>query len=94
MLGTFVFSILFEYRLEDFTKMDEPSILAKIAPIGWFLVAGSILELVLAYRLPISKPVADSLRFEWGSYLRGLYLRGNLKLIWRHEIIWLSIVGL
>ncbi|MDP6183234.1 MAG: acyl-[ACP]--phospholipid O-acyltransferase [Gammaproteobacteria bacterium] len=94
LLGTFVFSILFEYRLEDFTKMDEPSILAKIAPIGWFLVAGSILELVLAYRLPISKPVADGLRFEWGSYLRGLYLRGNLKLIWRHEIIWLSIVGL
>lgn len=94
LLGTFAFSILFEYRLAGFTITDESSILETIAPVGWFLVAGSIVELILAYRLPLLRPVAAVLQFEWRPYLRGDYLRSNLSLIWRHDVIWLSIVGL
>lgn len=94
LLGTFVFSILFEQRLTGTTTWDEATILADIAPIGWFLVAGSVLELALAYRLPVFKPVSTVMRFDWRSYTRGKYLRDNLQLIWRQDIIWLSIVGL
>lgn len=94
LLGTFAFSILFEYRLTDFAITDESSILETIAPIGWFLVAGSVIELILAYRLPLSRPVAGALNFEWRPYLQGTYLRDNLRLIWRNDVIWLSIVGL
>ncbi len=94
LIGTFAFSILFEYRLAGFTITDESSILETIAPIGWFLVTGSIIELLLAYRLPLSQSVANTLKFEWRPYLRGEYLQNNLKLIWRHDVIWLSIVGL
>lgn len=94
LLGTFVFSVLFEYRLADAVASEADSILGTIAPIGWFLVAGSIIELALTYRLPVWKPAAEALKFEWRPYLRGEYLKNNLTLIWRHETIWLSIVGL
>jgi len=94
LLGTFVFSILFEHRLAETTVFAEATILTNIAPIGWFLVAGTVIELVLAYRLPVFKPVAAALRFDWHAYTRGQYLKDNLSLIWRQDIIWLSIVGL
>ncbi|TDJ63989.1 MAG: acyl-[ACP]--phospholipid O-acyltransferase [Proteobacteria bacterium] len=94
LLGTFVFSILFEYRLGDAALGDDKAILATIAPIGWFLVAGSVLELLLAYRVPRSKAAAGALSFEWRPYISGKYLKHNLNLIWRHDVIWLSIIGL
>lgn len=94
LLGTFAFSIGFEYYLDATTVWNETTILTDIAPLGWFLVAGSVLELALAYRLPMFKPVAAALRFDWRAYTRGTYLRDNLRLIWRQDIIWLSIVGL
>jgi len=81
LLGTFAFSILFEYRLNGLSITDESSILETIAPIGWFLVAGSIVELILASRLPLSRPVAGALNFNWRPYVRGEYLRDNLTLI-------------
>lgn len=94
LLGTFAFSIGFEHRLTSTTTWNEATILTDIAPLGWFLVAGSLLELALAYRLPVFKPVAAALQFDWQAYTRGKYLKDNLRLIWRQDIIWLSIVGL
>ncbi len=94
LLGTFAFSIGFEHYLSGTTLWNEAAILTDIAPLGWFLVAGSLLELALAYRLPVFKPVAAALQFDWRAYARGKYLRDNLQLIWRQDIIWLSIVGL
>jgi acyl-[acyl-carrier-protein]-phospholipid O-acyltransferase / long-chain-fatty-acid--[acyl-carrier-protein] ligase len=94
LLGTFAFSILFENRLAGHVIVDESSVLKTIAPIGWFLVVGSLIELFLAYQLPIVKVLATSIKFEWRPYIRGTYLRNNLQLIWRNDVIWLSIVGL
>ena len=94
LLGTFAFSIGFEHYLSNTTLWDEATILTDIAPLGWFLVAGSLLELALAYRLPVFVPVTPALRFDWHAYARGTYLKDNLRLIWRQDIIWLSIVGL
>lgn len=94
LLGTFAFSIGFEHYLSSTTTWNEATILTDIAPLGWFLVAGSLLELALAYRLPVFKPVTAALQFDWRAYARGNYLRDNLRLIWRQDIIWLSIVGL
>ena len=73
LLGTFTFSIFFEYRLAGTSITNQNSILETIAPIGWFLVAGSVVELILAYQLPYSRPVAAALKFEWRPYVRGAY---------------------
>jgi acyl-[acyl-carrier-protein]-phospholipid O-acyltransferase/long-chain-fatty-acid--[acyl-carrier-protein] ligase len=94
LLGTFAFSILFEHQLAGHIISDDASVLRIIAPIGWCLVAGSLVELFFAYRLPVTKAASAALRFEWRPYIRGDYLRNNLSLIWRNDVIWLSIVGL
>lgn len=94
LLGTFVFSILFEQQLAGLIASSQTDILEAIAPIGWFLVAGSVIELALAYRLPLFKPSVATAQFDWRAYSRGHYLRDNLALIWRQDVIWLSIVGL
>ena len=94
LIGTFVFSICFEHYLAANPSFDKETILQTIAPVGWLLVGGTSVELVFAYRLPIFRAVGENLRFEWKPYLSGAYLRENLRLIWHHDVIWLSIIGL
>jgi len=91
--GLFFFSILFEARFVP--AADSPNaIMRLIAPIGWLLVAGSLLELWLAYRLPQKRPVQYIMRFEWQRYVRGQYLKNNLRSTWSQPVIRLSIIGL
>jgi acyl-[acyl-carrier-protein]-phospholipid O-acyltransferase/long-chain-fatty-acid--[acyl-carrier-protein] ligase len=94
--GIVVFSLLFEMRLGELLQLpqDPAQVVQQIAPLGWFLVAGSVLEAVLAHRLPALTQTDNSLQFDWPAYRRGRTLAHNLSHIAAIRPIWLSIIGL
>ena len=94
LAGILAFSMLFEIFLAGRTDLAPDQIMAEIAPVGWFLVLGSLIELTLAYRLPDKRPAATFMRFDWRDYGSGRYLTHNLHAAWDNRVIWLSIVGL
>ncbi len=94
LAGILVFSILFEQLLANTRYDNTSSVLMYIAPIGWALVAFSIVELVLAYKLPQQQPVDKAMRFELKKYMRGHYLKFNLHAVFDRKVILLAIIGL
>ncbi|TCI03656.1 acyl-[ACP]--phospholipid O-acyltransferase [Corallincola luteus] len=92
--GIFAYSILFEGYLVDQPVDDTSHILMTIAPLGWSLVALSVIELLMAYRLPQTQPVDSKMSFDIKAYRRGTYLKENLTTVSRNSVIWLSIIGL
>lgn len=94
LLGMFVFSILFESALSEQLYYSEADILQTIAPFGWLLVLGSLIELAFAFRLPNYQPSAQTSTFNWQQYRSGKALSANLKLLRSDSVIWLSIIGL
>ena len=78
LAGTLIFSILFEGHLANTNATGQQAILQTIAPLGWFLMAGAIMELILAYTLPQKQPTDASMSFDWQQYRQGQYLRRNL----------------
>ncbi|MEH6580032.1 MAG: acyl-[ACP]--phospholipid O-acyltransferase [Amphritea sp.] len=92
--GIAVFSLLFEIRLEGVHQMTPEQSLLTIAPLGWLLVAGALVELALAYRLPQVRQTDTELHFNWSDYRTGKTLTRNLKLIYGRRTIWLAIIGL
>jgi acyl-[acyl-carrier-protein]-phospholipid O-acyltransferase/long-chain-fatty-acid--[acyl-carrier-protein] ligase len=92
--GVFIYSILFEQFLGATPYTSEQTILQAIAPIGWVLMGCSVLELFFAYRLPVMSASNQQATLNPRAYLRGQYLKTNLRVLWKSRIIWLSIVGL
>ena len=92
--GTFAFSIMFEHHLEDVVYKNKSELIRIIAPVGWFLILGSLIELALAFRLPQKQEEYKELHFDFPRYVRGGYLKKNLGIVYRHPVIWLSIIGL
>ena len=66
--GIFVYSIFFEHYLEGVGYQNSAEILQHIAPIGWMLVLGSVIEFVLAYRLPDTHTESDK-HFSFPRYI-------------------------
>jgi len=94
LAGIFFFSVLFEEFLAGQDAATTAAITGAIAPVGWFLVGFSIIELVLAYWLPEKRHGAEAMRFDWKEYRAGRYLAANLGEAYKNQVIWLSIVGL
>ena len=94
LLGMFVFSILFENALSNKIFNNEQEIISLIAPIGWLLVLGSVVELYFANQLPHFKNDTSQKQFDWLDYRTGKTLKRNLTLIRFDAVIWLSIIGL
>ncbi len=94
LAGTFVFSVLFELYLKAAVFQTEREVLLAIAPLGWLLMAGAGIELLLAWRLPQTRRPDTGMRFNWQRYRRGAYLRDNLAAIKAHGVILASILGL
>lgn len=94
LLGTFVFSGLFEVFLFERVTDNNAAILLRIAPLGWLLVALATIELVLSYRLPQQSHPDTQKRFAFGRYLKLGYLHTNLRALRGRQVIWLSIIGL
>lgn len=90
----FLFSIVFENQLEGMSYNNEAQLIQHIAPIGWLLVALSVIEFILACRLPITRSETAAKGFDWQRYRRGHILRENLRQIYRNPIIWYAILGL
>ncbi len=92
--GMFVFSFLFERTLAAHPDAQTPhAMLQLMVPLGWLLVGNSVVELILAYRLP-QFPNNNTETFSLQQYFRGDYLRSNIKTLREQRVIWLSIIGL
>lgn len=93
LTGTFVFSALFETWLDGAVTSPE-QLLREVAPLGWLLVGGSVVELCLLYRLADRDRPAATARFAWGDYLRGRQALNNMRAVGERPVIRLSIIGL
>lgn len=94
LLGTFVFSGLFESLLQPVAEMQTNTIVETIAPIGWILVLLSVIELVLCYWLPEKSTTQTEQHFSVKRYAKLDYLKTNLRSLKKQPPIWQSIVGL
>ena len=93
LFGIFFFSVLFEGYLSETVYTTPGEVMHLIAPLGWLLALASLVEALLAYRLPQTHP-GEALTFDWARYRRGAYLRDNLLTAWDNRVVWLSIIGL
>ena len=90
--GIMFYTIMFESSLHgDYTSKEQ--ILQQIAPIGWLLVIGSLIEFYLSSTLP-NRSTPNHEKFNRQRYISGYYFRKNLKTATRKEEIWLSIIAL
>jgi acyl-[acyl-carrier-protein]-phospholipid O-acyltransferase/long-chain-fatty-acid--[acyl-carrier-protein] ligase len=94
LAATFFFSILFEWLLSGVTWNSKDDLLTYVAPLGWVLIGLTLLEVFYAYRLPEKKSTNQRMQFHWGDYRKGKTQLRNLRLVYRHPYIWLSILGL
>lgn len=94
LLGTFVFSILFEGLLPEAGAASTGEIMRYVAPIGWILVGLAVLEWLATAFLPARQQGGSDDVFRMGPYLRLAYLRRNLNVLGENSTIWLSIIGL
>ena len=91
--GIIFYTVLFEIFLHD-DFVTEADVLRHVAPLGWLLVLGSVIEWYLASRLPDRQLGATKRTFVWSRYVKGFYLAKNLKMITRKREIWENILAL
>lgn len=93
--GIVVFSLMFEGRLASGSLGLPPDeILMQIAPLGWFLIAFSLFEALMAQRLPNHKAESPLAQFDWASYKCGKLLTNNMKSLWERRRVIESVFGL
>jgi len=93
LLGAVIYSIVFENLLQD-ASSNPNEILTYIAPIGYLLIISSIIEFLLALRLPKIRETKEFMHFSVAKYRKMDYLKINLGIIRRKQTIWLCIIGL
>ena len=91
--GIIFYTVLFEGMFSEGLS-SEAEILQAIAPIGWLLVIGSIIEWFLASKLPNKMLEASKRSFKLKRYMSGAYLLKNLKTIRRKQEIFEAIIAL
>lgn len=95
LAGTLIYTLFFESLFsEHFQFQNIGDILQSVKYVGFLLIAGTLIEALLALRLPLKQQTDTRLQFNFGQYLRMRYLRDNIKTAWTHQGIWLSIIGL
>ena len=94
LAGMLAFSFGFEYLVAGLAAMEPRTILPAIAPLGWYLVAGTVVEYLLARRLPETRMDAPDMHFDFARYRSGGYLRDTLGALWRRPVLRLSVIGL
>lgn len=94
LMGALSFSILFEKLLPNIKFTSPNEVLPLIAPLGWGLIAFTLIELILAYRLPQFTETDTQIHYNWNHYLRGKTQRKVLRSVKSNQYIWLSILGL
>lgn len=91
--GTLVYSLLFEslYQTEANTPQ---AILQSVAPLAWLLVVNSLIELIMAYKLPTLEKNIKKQEFDWSAYRSGGYLKQSTHPFFTRKVIRLAIIGL
>ncbi len=92
LMGIIFYSILFENSLHVSTN--EAEILKQIAPLGWLLVGGSVIEYLMTLKLINHQKQDVKKRFDFKHYRSGYYLRKNLKTATRKKDIYIAIISL
>ncbi|ARN73044.1 acyl-[ACP]--phospholipid O-acyltransferase [Oceanicoccus sagamiensis] len=92
LFGTFVFSVIFESLFPK--GSDTNSGLMAVAPIGWLLVLNSIIELIMAYRLPLIDRSHSDKRLTAKALLNAKSMIDNIKPVTRNRVIRLSVIGI
>ena len=93
LLGIIFYTALFEGLLTDSYTTKE-DVLKIIAPLGWLLVLGSVIEFVLASKLPNKMIKASTRVFRFKRYISGAYLKKNMLMIKRKKEIFDAIIAL
>ncbi|WP_447555474.1 MFS transporter [Vreelandella sp. EE22] len=93
LAGTLIFTALFETWV-DARAASAGEMLATIAPLGWLLVANSVVQALTLYRLPLDHPANPASRLDWKRTLSGGATWKNLSVIARQPVLRLSIIGL
>ncbi|MEA1983492.1 MAG: MFS transporter [Campylobacterota bacterium] len=91
--GIIFYTVLFEGMYSD-ELTDTSEILMAIAPAGWLLVIGSLIEWFYASKLPNKMKEASERKFKFRRYVTGAYLSKNMKTITRKKEIFESIIAL
>lgn len=91
--GIIFYTVLFENLLDGQLGTKE-EILKIVAPLGWLLVVGSVIELLLSTTLPTKMLHATRKKFEIKKYLKGQYLYKNLKIVRRKKEVFEAIIVL
>jgi len=92
--GIIFYSVLFENFYDPDAKTTS-EVLYSIAPLGWLLVGGSIIEYLLASRLPNKQDGVDKTsHFVLKEYVKGNYLKSNLKTLLQVKGILHSVIAL
>ncbi|MBA1437948.1 MAG: MFS transporter [Epsilonproteobacteria bacterium] len=91
--GIIVYTVLFEsYYDASLTTTSE--VIHASAPLGWLLVIGSVIEFLLALRLPNRQLESSKRTFQLKRYIKGTYLRKNLKTMTRKKEVLYAIIAL
>lgn len=93
LLGIIFYTALFEGMLGD-TVSSKEDVLKIIAPLGWLLVLGSVIEFTLASKLPNKMLEQSNRKFRFKKYISGYYLKKNMLMIRRKKEIFDSIIAL
>jgi acyl-[acyl-carrier-protein]-phospholipid O-acyltransferase/long-chain-fatty-acid--[acyl-carrier-protein] ligase len=96
LAGAVIYSVFFESLLHD--RSTHPAeILRYVAPVGFLLVAASVAEFLFARRLADRIRIQkqdDRMHFEMEAYASLHYLKTNLGVLRKEQVVWLSIIGL
>ena len=93
LAGTFLFSILFEANYPE-NAVSADTVIKAMAPAGWALIAASLVELILCYRLPALDSEYKEKTFQARDYFSGQLTRNSLSVIAGHQNLRLAILGL
>ncbi len=91
--GIIFYTVLFEGMFDNSLTTKE-DILKVIAPLGWLLVVSSLIEWFLTFKLPDKMQYASQQHFRPEQYIKGAYLRKNLKIMTRKKEIYEAIIAL
>jgi len=94
--GAVIYSLFFESLLQD-RSIVPSEILHYVAPVGFLLIGASVIEFLTARRLATlfnARQIDEKMHFDAASYASLHYLKENLGVLRREQIVWLSIMGL
>ncbi len=93
LMASLLYSFLFE-KLYVPGTLNLDQIIHQIRWAGWTILAGFVLEWILALRIPKIGKTDPDLKFSFGQYATGRYLVSHLSDAWKNVVIRQSIIGL